>query len=430
MPDYLIVADDLSGACDTAVQFRKFGFKTLVLNKQDVENGLIDRFDAVAVTTNSRDLQPNEAKQCVREICPFIKRLNPVNIYKKIDSTWRGNIGAELEVLLEELQLSFAIVCSAYPENQRLGLGGYLLVDGQLLHHTAMAKDPASPIKEGYLPDLLSSQTKLPVEYLPLKLIEEGASALQAFLISRIKSGPCLFVSDATEQAHLECLAGIPEAALPPFIFAGSAGLSAAMLHLDQKQAEKKGHPILTVVGSVNPKNFIQIERLVETRNTHELYVPWQFLLEYDENSSKRLLSEAVDLLSNGNDLAIRTSRSSDDMESAKSEGKKIGLSSAKVADSISDGLQRFVMGILEKVKLGGLMVTGGTTAIKLLQETGCEGIEMIREIEPGVPLGEIVGGNLDGLKIVTKAGGFGSPDVFRLGIDVIKEGSSPKELE
>ena len=46
----------------------------------------------------------------------------------------------------------------------------------------------------------------------------------------------------------------------------------------------------------------------------------------------------------------------------------------------------------------------------------------MFKEIEPGVPLGEIVGGSLGGLKIVTKAGGFGSPDVFRLGMDVIKE--------
>jgi len=427
MPDYLIVADDLSGACDTAVQFRKFGFRTLVLNNQSAGNELIDRFDAVAITTNSRDLQPNEAKQCVREICPFIKRLNPVSIYKKIDSTWRGNIGAELEVLLEELQLSFAIICSAYPENKRLGLGGYLLVDGRLLHHTAMAKDPASPIREGYLPALLSRQTKLPVEYLPLKLIEEGTSALQAFLIRRIQNGPCLFVSDATEQAHLECLAGIPAKDLPPFIFVGSAGLSAAMLQLDRKQAEQKVLPILTVVGSVNPKNFIQIERLVETRNTRELYVPWQFLLEYDAESSKRLLSDAVEILSNGNDLILRTSRSSDDMETAKSEGKKIGLSHAKVADAISDGLQRFVMRILEKVKVGGLMVTGGTTALKLLQETGCEGIEVFREIEPGVPLGEIVGGNLDGLKIVTKAGGFGSPDVFRIGMDAIKSFNEPE---
>jgi len=86
MPDYLIIADDLSGACDTAVQFRKFGFRTLVLNKQNTETSLIDRFDAVAVTTNSRDLQAKEAKQCVKEICPYIKRLAPGHIYKKIDS--------------------------------------------------------------------------------------------------------------------------------------------------------------------------------------------------------------------------------------------------------------------------------------------------------------------------------------------------------
>ncbi len=265
----------------------------------------------------------------------------------------------------------------------------------------------------GFAANRMKTCKKEAVEWLDAnkRMFEDSAMAIHGFAELALE-----------EYKSSEYLAGMPKEALPPFIFAGSAGLSAAMLHLDQKQAEKKGHPILTVVGSVNPKNYIQIERLVETRNTHELYVPWQFLLEYNENSSKRLLSEAIELLSNGNDLALRTSRSSDDMESAKSEGKKIGLSSAKVADAISDGLQRFVMGILEKVNIGGLMVTGGTTALKLLQETGCEGIEVFREIEPGVPLGEIVGGKLNGLKIVTKAGGFGSSDVFRLGLDVVKQ--------
>ena len=71
---------------------------------------------------------------------------------------------------------------------------------------------------------------------------------------------------------------------------------------------------------------------------------------------------------------------------------------------------------------IGGIMITGGATALKLLEATGGEGIELHREIEPGVPMGCMVGGDLDGLKIVTKAGGFGTFDVFNIGYEILKQ--------
>ena len=422
MLDYLIIADDLSGACDTAVQFRKFGFRTLVLSEGDDSSDLIDGFDAVAITTNSRDLSRDEARFAVRNMAPFIKRLGYRHLYKKIDSTWRGNIGSEMEVLIEELDLSFAVICSAYPENRRLGLGGYLLVDGTLLHHTSMAKDPASPIRQGYLPDLLASQTRHRVDYIPLSMVEAGPAEIQRFIMGRIKDGPCLFVSDATEPVHLESLAGISREGLPSFIFAGSAGLSAAMLEKEKKGTNRKSLPVLTVVGSVNPKNAHQVEKLLEDGGAKELLVSWQVLMGGESNRVNALLSEAIELLGGGRDVVIRTSRDAKNVELSITEGKKAGLSRAEIADRIAIGLQRFVMDVLGSVKIGGLAVTGGATALKLLSETGCRGIEVFREIEPGVPLGQVVGGDLDGLKIITKAGGFGSPDVFRLGLDVLKK--------
>jgi D-threonate/D-erythronate kinase len=422
MLKFMIVADDLSGACDTAVQFRKFGYRTLVLNQTENARPLFDRFAAMAITTNSRDLEPDAARQAIRSICPFLKDLGPVALYKKIDSTWRGNIGAELEVMMHALELKFAVICSVFPENMRFGVGGYLLVDGRLLHHTAMARDPASPIDAGYLPDLLTRQTRLPVALLPINLIESGTDSVQHYIKEKIKTGPCLFIADATESDHLDTIAAIGSKDLPPFIFAGSAGLSAAILRQQEQTERGSSPPILSVIGSVHPKSIAQIDKLIETYNISQIYVPWEALLDSNLKALEPLCAAAVDLLSRRQDLVIRTCRGADDAEASVLAGKASGKNGAEVAAKVSEGIQRVVADILSETAIGGLMVTGGTTALKLLEGLSGEGIEVIQEIEPGVPVGRIVGGKLDDMKILTKAGGFGSPHVFCTGIEALKK--------
>jgi uncharacterized protein YgbK (DUF1537 family) len=234
---------------------------------------------------------------------------------------------------------------------------------------------------------------------------------------------PCLFIADATEQRHLAAIASIGTPALPPFIFAGSAGLSAAILRCQKKTVGKQRVSIVTIGGSVNPKSISQIDKLLESDHIEELYVPWDMLLHSRAEQLAARITQAIDILSRSTDLVIRTCRSPDDAEAAKAAGrKKTGNGGAAVAAAISDGLKRITTEILLKTKVGGIMVTGGTTALKLLEGIGGEGIEVQQEIEPGVPLGRIVGGHLDGVKIITKAGGFGSLDVFCAGAEIIKQ--------
>ncbi len=419
---FMIIADDLSGACDTAVQFRKFGYPTLVLNRPEKAEHLFDRYAAMAITTNSRDVKPDVAVQAVRSVCPFLKQHTHLTLYKKIDSTWRGNIGAELEVMLDELQLGFAVICSAFPENMRLGVGGYLMVDGRLLHHTAMAKDPASPIAMGFLPDLLAKQTDLPVELLTVNLIEAGPDAIRRFIADKIQTGPCFFIADATEPEHLDAVAGIGFEGLPAYILAGSAGLCAALLRQQQKMDKSPSLPILTVIGSVQPKSIAQIDKLIETYHINQIYVPWDTLLHAKRKPLESLIAQAAEILSRGSDLVLRTCRDAEDVAAAGAEGRKTGMSGAEVALKISKGIQHLVVDILSRTNIGGIMVTGGTTALTLLEGFSGDGIEVLQEIEPGVPLGRLVGGRLDGTPILTKAGGFGSPNVFCTGLDMMKK--------
>ena len=66
-----------------------------------------------------------------------------------------------------------------------------------------------------------------------------------------------------------------------------------------------------------------------------------------------------------------------------------------------------------------GLVLTGGETARAVCDRVGVTAIELIREIEPGVPLGRA-----GDLGIVTKAGAFGDPGTLSRAVDAIRSGA------
>jgi uncharacterized protein YgbK (DUF1537 family) len=63
-----------------------------------------------------------------------------------------------------------------------------------------------------------------------------------------------------------------------------------------------------------------------------------------------------------------------------------------------------------------GLVLTGGETARAVCDGVGVTAIELIREIEPGVPLGRA-----GDLGIVTKAGAFGDPGTLSRAVEAIR---------
>jgi uncharacterized protein YgbK (DUF1537 family) len=67
----------------------------------------------------------------------------------------------------------------------------------------------------------------------------------------------------------------------------------------------------------------------------------------------------------------------------------------------------------IERARPGALLLTGGETAVAVLRALGASGLHLAGEIEPGVALGTLAGGRFDGLPLVTKAGGFGDPDLL-----------------
>jgi uncharacterized protein YgbK (DUF1537 family) len=64
------------------------------------------------------------------------------------------------------------------------------------------------------------------------------------------------------------------------------------------------------------------------------------------------------------------------------------------------------------------LVLTGGATARFVCERLGAHGVRLEGELQPGVPYGTLHGGLWHGVQVVTKAGGFGTPDTL---LDVVR---------
>ena len=67
---------------------------------------------------------------------------------------------------------------------------------------------------------------------------------------------------------------------------------------------------------------------------------------------------------------------------------------------------------------LSGLIITGGATALAITKKLGVGSIEILDEVQPGVPVLR-----LDQIKAVTKAGGFGQTDILIQATKYLKRG-------
>ena len=76
--------------------------------------------------------------------------------------------------------------------------------------------------------------------------------------------------------------------------------------------------------------------------------------------------------------------------------------------------------GILDKVQVSGVFLTGGDTAIGMFEKVGAYGSSILGEVAVGIPLMKLRGGKFDGMKIITNA--FGKEDVVTYSLRKLKE--------
>jgi len=395
-----IIADDLTGAADTGVQFAHAGYRTAVVFRG--EPVLSDDLDAVVFDTDSRTLRPGLASRYVAD-AGRAAREAPL-VYKKFDSTLRGSVAAELSAALETTRRRRAVVAPAFPAAGRTTEAGTQLVHGVPVHETEMKNDPRTPVREGHVPTLLGGWSSS-VGTLSVEDLEDPERVRRA--IERHE----WTVADAARDADLERLVRAvpdPEAVL----WAGSAGLALALgavLPGPQPPGVEASFAgagaVLVVVGSLNAASRGQLDRLVERYG--EVAVP---VGPGSAGTVPEVVETARGILSGGSSCAV-----------VHSSGRASSADRGRVMRSLAGA----AAALGREGLFDGLVLTGGSTAVAVSRSLGASGIRLSGEIEAGVPVGALIGPNPH--TVVTKAGGFGGPDTLVGAVESLLKGDAQK---
>jgi uncharacterized protein YgbK (DUF1537 family) len=214
-------------------------------------------------------------------------------------------------------------------------------------------------------------------------------------------------VCDAETDEDLERIAEASLAPDRPGFFIGSAGFAHALAHCVSRagvflrsppcRCEASTRGALVVVGSRSQASRAALAQVTTLPNVERFSVEPSLLGGDLQSAVHASLTDAVrSALKTGVDVVVDI----------------VSTSSSQIAGNphLVSAIARLLGPAARDAS--ALAATGGETAAALLTRLGVNGIQLLDEIEPGIPLGLTLGGV--SVPAVTKAGGFGNDGCLR----------------
>lgn len=402
----IVIADDFTGSNDTGVQLAKKGARTEVMLSAAQKPSR--RADVLVMNTESRAMDAESAADAVKTaLTPWCSSESMPLVYKKIDSTFRGNVGAEVTAAMRTCRCRLAVVAAAIPSAGRTTREGVCLVNGVPLLETEFASDPKTPIVSSRIAELIALQSDIPVYEVHLDDLRRGA--LSALLAAWANEGECMVVVDAVEERDLALIAQalVEQAQMP--LLVGAAGLANA-LPANLFMQEKQLLPVLVVAGSMSEATRRQVEKALCQGRASVVDIDAARLVSAQaEQALASVVEQACTLLAQQQHTILRTSRRAEDRQLIETLCAEVGLSRQQLGERLSQRLGMITLKIIEQARIGGLFLTGGDIATAVASALGAEGYRIQSEVAPCIPCGTFVNSEIDDLPVITKAGGFGS---------------------
>jgi len=243
LPEHIVLlADDLTGACDSAAAF--LGTHRAVRVWLGAAASIPATEPVQVFNTDSRSLSPARASHIVARTAAAIASNPQTLLFKKIDSAARGPFAAEVLAAHRAFGSRAVLLAPAFPATGRTVRNGILEIQDATGQHTQVDIASLFPSRSRGLIALVSRP-------------EELAAALHT-------AKPVL-LCDSSTQADLEALVRAAEK-LPGLLFAGSAGLAQALASRAARRNRRVLPPsasrILLVAGSDHPVTKLQLEIL------------------------------------------------------------------------------------------------------------------------------------------------------------------------
>lgn len=413
-----IIADDLTGANDTALQFKLNGADTNILLNENISNVQRHIPQAWAISTESRNVEPACAFEKVKNAVElFIDKINPDYFYKKIDSTVRGNIAVEIMSLLEVLDWDAAVVMPAFPNEGRITVGGYQLLKGSPIERTEMATDPHSPITESHLPTLLKHQLGQNLENLvgliELKTVLDGAGPILRKINELIEDGKRIIIVDSASNTDIEQTVLAVQKSEYKILPVGNAAAAKVLSNIwfprddfENKNITLPKMPKFIVSGSATHITANQINALenncifCDKTKVYELDMDTILLGVNDD-----LVNKIVYDLNNVGIVLVHTSNLFKNFNGFDSESTHAELTKSGLANMITDFLADLTKAVLAKIS-AVLVSLGGETSYKCCDALGVCQLSLVDEVLPAIALSK----NVDSTQyIITKSGNLGT---------------------
>jgi uncharacterized protein YgbK (DUF1537 family) len=423
-----VVADDLTGAMDTAGAFASAGLRTRVLIRPGLLTASAPSVDVLCINTQTRNVAPALARAPVSESAKALRAQGFGRIYKKVDSTLRGNVAAECASVVQAVDAKVAIVCPAFPRMGRTLVQGRLTVHGSPLSSTREGNDPLSAPDSDSLVELLRVEGEVETGLVAISTVRQGPGAIEAEIRKLMDRGSNAIVVDAETDDHLESIATAWASASMDSVMVGSAGLAYALAYdADAPERAPVVHgsgqgPVLIVAGSAHHGTRAQLSSLESDGLATLVPMSPERTLDSRESRAghaKELVGAVGEQLEAGRHVALFWSDS----------GYAVGCASPSAADAatLASFAGLVVYGVLRAVPVKGLIVAGGDTAFDVLRTLGASSVDVLGEVEAGVPYGFLSVGIARGVTLVTKAGGFGDSRTLARALDFVTNLSRPE---
>ncbi len=400
MRKLLVLADDFTGGLDTGAQFAAAGIPTVVTTNPAYCAADHEEDTVLVVDVETRHLLPEKARQIVEQTIRAAIAHGFTDIYKKTDSALRGNLGAELQGVLDGTGQTRLHLIPAFPEMGRTTKDGVQLIDGVPVAQSVFGKDPFEPVRYSKIREILAEQCTCAVRNV-------GKHMPQQFC-----DGPCIYVYDAETRADVTRIAAEFKRDGTCHIYAGCAGFAALLPELLELDGRPPVAPVLegrliVACGSMNPITLAQMKQL-ESRSSY-IHIPeaLKFHPEQLDTPAGHSQLDAWAALAKQSRVFVLDTNPKDAPTMPPAETRM-----NRDRKTVARALASILHSLLQRGVKGTIMITGGDCLFAFLQELQIDQICPLCEIQPGVVLSKLQYRQYDYF-LLSKSGGFGKENLF-----------------
>ncbi len=375
-----VIADDFTGAAEIGGVGLRYGLKVLI----ETEVNHATDVDLLVIATDIRSLDTERAAVEITKITCQLLELNPVVIFKKIDSVLRGHVAAELEAQMKAMGKARALIVAANPSLGRTIVNGQYFVGGVPLAETSFSDDPDFPVHTSVVTDIVTS------DHFPVVSIEWNREIPLSGLV----------IANVATPDDLRQWAG---RITSDMVIAGGSGFFSAYLqslnYIETGMCDTElsfGNSSLFILGSKFPKCMGLPEKFqgndVVRSNMPENVFRGQ---DYDDASMEQWVRQIINQLQAGLSVMVTIEHQP--------------IQSPDLSLRIRENIGKMVEKVAKNVALNELFIEGGATASVVFKYLGISKLIPFCEVEFGVI--QMRAPNYPNLCITTKPGSYLWPE-------------------